>query len=103
MFDDNPRARLSDPETSHEAADGNDVHGARHAVLAVLRGAGPFADFELERYYAHVTKGTTLPQYTPQRLRTARKELVDAGAVVFSGSFRQTPTGGKSRVWAVRG
>lgn len=98
---DNPRTRRTDPETSHDAADRNNIHGAQKEVLWYLA-LHNLADHELVAMYEFDARmeGNTHP-FTPQRLRTARAELVASGAVKFAGDYHTTPTGGRTRVWSL--
>lgn len=92
--DDTARVRKSDPLTSHEAADLNDVESSIGLVLASLRGFGPSADHELVQMLS--TSG-----FTPQRLRTARAALVERGLVEQSGIYRLTAHNRRAVVWQV--
>lgn len=94
--DDSPRARVTDPLTSHYAADLNDTAGSRRAVLLILQAYGrPLADFEIEKI--HDEAGG---KYTGQRLRTARAELVERGTVTEAGEST-TPHERKCITWAL--
>ena len=98
--DDSPRARRTDPSTSHESADSNNVTGARLEVFALM--SEPLADHELVAKHAEVQALVGEPvTYTPQRLRTARAELTESGLVEFTGMYRLTHTGRRAQVWAV--
>lgn len=93
-----PRARNTDPETSHEAADSTSskVAASQGEVILILSHYGPLADHEI------VAKHERLfvpPTYSPQRLRSARSELVEAGRVEFADEYRLTPSGRRARVW----
>jgi len=91
--DDSPRVRRSDPVTSHESADLTNVSKSIGWVLdAIAR--GPLADHELVLLAA----GLRMP-YTPQRLRTARAALVQAGLVEPSGEFKLTQHNRRAIVW----
>lgn len=92
--DDSPRVRRSDPLTSHEAADHNDVEKSIGLVLSTLKAFGPSADHELVQFLGH-------SGFTPQRLRTARAALVERGLVEESGIYRLTPHGRRAIVWSV--
>lgn len=97
LWEDEPRARRSDPLTSHAAADTNDTAGSRRAVLLILQAyRRPLADYEIERI--HDEAGG---RYTGQRLRTARSELVKSGAVVLAPETTQTPHDRKAQTWAL--
>jgi hypothetical protein len=106
IFRDTPRVRKSDPITSHQAADSNDISGSARYVLEALRVFGPFADHELVEFYeAEKHKPLIVRHYggpfTPQRLRTARHELTEQGVVEATGYFHITPSGRKANVWQV--
>ena len=101
--DDSPRVRGTDDISSHEAADGSNVTGSRLEVMSIL-GATPdtmLADHEIYAEHVHLTYQFNIRPYTPQRLRTARAELVEAGLVRASGIYRLTPTGYRAQVWQV--
>ena len=95
MEGDNARARLTDPVTSHEAADGtaDRVKESQSAVYSLLATLGDLADFEL---ITHLEG-----QWSPSRVRTARHELVELGVVADSGQFRKTPSNFRAKVWQV--
>ena len=94
---DTVRARRSDPETSHAAADSSNREGSRVVVLAVLREHGPLADHEMVAFAeSHGSR------FTAARLRTARHELVGEGAVsIVVDVERLTPSNRRAKVWAV--
>src|SRR5690606_39790282 len=94
--DDTARARRSDPITSHEASDTNDVSRSIGWVLSTLLKVGPLADHQIEEI-AH-RRGV---KFTGQRLRTARAALVRQGKVTESGEYRHTPNGRRAVVWAL--
>jgi hypothetical protein len=87
-------ARKTDPETSHEAALKVRNRPSEDAVYRELkkRKTG-LADFELEARLAG--------KFFPQRVRTARSELVKQGRVRFAESYRMTRSGRRSRVWVI--
>ena len=95
--DDSPRARRSDPHTSHEAADTNDVSKSIGLVLDILREKGPLADHEIE-FHAVFDRHE---QFTGQRLRSARAALVELGKVEQSGLYRLTRSNRRAIVWQV--
>lgn len=92
---DTARARRTDPLTSHQAADSNDTHGSRAVVLAAFHESRFFADHVLVAFLAG-------SGYTPQRIRTARSELSDAGLLALAPFTTTTPTGRSARVWTLR-
>jgi hypothetical protein len=84
-----PRARRTDPGTSHAAA--RSVGGQTKkqlSVKAVLRKYGPMSDEQLLRVYkSHIEDGVPingvyLPEQSDSGIRTRRSELADLGAVV---------------------
>ena len=93
IWDDSPRVRESDPLTSHEAADSNNVPYSHLRVLAALwfaNGRG-VAQFEAEDWLAG--------QLSPSRIRSAFSELEALGKVKRTDQFRQTPSGRRAQVW----
>lgn len=94
-----PRSRSTDPVTSVDAGRSADLSGSQLSVLIALESFGPLADHELVELNA-ATRGS-VPAYSPQRIRSARAELVEQGRVEFSGIFRLTPSGHRARVWMV--
>lgn len=103
MHDDAPRARESDLVTSHEAADSNDVHGSRACVIRLLQWKGALADHELVALHDEHETGFGMPNYTAQRLRSARSELVELGQVeVVPGEYRKTDKNRRAQVWRIK-
>lgn len=96
-----PNARLTDPETSLEAASSawrpSEVEST---VLDIIRQHGPICDDSIYRVYTQraIRTGQVLP--TPQSVRSRRSELVDAGFVEHSGLFSLTVTGRRTREWS---
>lgn len=84
------RARVSDPETSHEAA--QSISGGRMTelqawILAELK-RHPSIDEELENRVD-----------SPASIRSRRAELVMMGKVKWTGGYRETKRGRKARIW----
>lgn len=99
-----PRARLTHPDTSHQAADGSDLPGSQLVVEALLNYAGPagLTDEELfEGSRADWVIALTGHRYSPSRLRTARAELVEEGVVEDARIVRFTEFGRLSKVWVL--
>lgn len=90
-------ARTTDPATSVAAgARAASRSTAKEDVLAILRRHGALHDEALvEQHDAYVARGT-LARKSPQRLRTARAELVDLGVV------REAMDGGHVRTVVLR-
>jgi hypothetical protein len=107
LFDERPepRARSTDPETSHEAAARakRNLTQKQRNVLDGLRtlaraGATQVMDEELVAHMAVV-----MPGLTQSSVRTRRKELVALGYVKDSGRKGETSAGGKSIRWELTG
>lgn len=90
--DDTARVRESDPVTSHEAADGNNVPRSHMIVMRLLEMYGPSAQFEIERWADWVS---------PSRIRSAFSELEALGKVKRTDQFRLTPSGRRAQVWSL--
>jgi hypothetical protein len=94
-----PRARLTDPETSREAAESvTHVRESQEAILEVLRVMGSGSDTKI---YAMLGQPWTTykRKQSESGARTRRKELVDAGLVRDSGLRATTPSGRKTIIW----
>lgn len=92
-----PRARASDPQTSHAAAASvTELTEKQQAVLAVIQEYGPMThEYLVYRYHGW----TRLPFQTDSGIRTRCKELVRLGQVVDTGERREISTGRKTIVW----
>ena len=91
--DDSPRARRSDPVTSHESADLANLSKPRNWVLdAIAREAS--ADHELVEIALNLGL-----HFTGSRIRTARAELTRLGLVEESGIYRMTENNRRAIVW----
>lgn len=78
-----PKARGTDPVTSHAAAALVDPGPTERAILAVVRAHGPSTDDDICSY---------LPGLNPPTVKTARSRLSKTGALVPCGegvSLRQ--------------
>ena len=92
-----PKARSSDPDTSHDAADSvAKVAETQHAILAMLQQFGPATDQDIFLRLAEAGF-----RVAPSGARTRRKELQDMGLVEWSGVKRKLRSGRQSRVWAL--
>lgn len=98
-LDDEPRARMADPVTSHEAADsisGEAREASELFVLDAVKAYGPVTDadvFDLAQISGH--------KWSPSRLRTARAQLVTKGLVVEYDREGRTTSGRRAIRWAV--
>jgi uncharacterized protein involved in exopolysaccharide biosynthesis len=104
-----PRARNTDPGTSHAAAASvQDVTRNQEAVLEVLRHHGPQTDEEIVRSYQHPDHPTLqgmLPQQSESGIRTRRRELADMTPplVQDSGEKKELESGRKAIIWVAEG
>lgn len=96
-----PRARSTDPTTSHEAADSlTDVRASQLAVWATLFACGPTTDGALVDFYtALAERGGIIPRQSPSGIRTRRKELVESGDVRDTGRKVRLTSGRRAIVW----
>ncbi len=90
-----PRSRATDPVTSVDAGRAADLVGSQAMVLELLEDHGECTDYELECDLADY--------YSPQRVRTARSELVEAGLVEDTGKTKLSHRGRRrkhrARIW----
>ena len=95
-------SRHHDPAESRDAADSlseDHLFDSRDEVWFLLAEFGPLADHQL--IARHDTEFANLRrQFSPQRLRTARSELVRRGDVV-QVDVTKTPSGRRAAVWAL--
>lgn len=97
LFEATPKARRTDPETSHEAAASvTDLRARQAAVLVALRHLGPSTDERLVEQYPRIFPA--VPQ-SPSGLRTRRHELVAGGLVEWTGVKKVIASGRQARVW----
>jgi len=94
-------ARSTDPETSHEAAAQVNMRASQAEVLRVLRNCGPLTDWDIHLLSSNglVTRDSKPRYWSPERLRTARKELERKGLVEWTGEEEKLPSGRYARVW----
>jgi len=102
-----PKARNTDPETSHEAAASISEDKLRASQLAVLQlfknDRSGFTDYELVRIYFDTARQwpSSFPHQSESGIRTRRKELVDMGKIVDSGERAKLPSGRKAVIWTL--
>lgn len=95
-----PRARRTDPATSHAAARSVDPASLPHVkrvILSLLALEGGKTDEEL----AYLWHERIADPISGSGLRTRRAELVDAGLVRDSGTRRAIASGRSAIVWEV--
>lgn len=105
---DSARARKTDPETSHAAADSITPEGREASeleVLAILADAStPITAEQLEsRHVQRAWQGQTGHAYTASRLRTALKQLADDGHVERTLVEGRTKSGRRAATWRIAG
>jgi len=93
------KARNTDPQTSHDAADSvRDISKTQQAILDVLINV-PMCDERLVSYWEFWQED--FPKATPQSIRSRRAELVKMGLVEYAGYDERMTTGRYGRVWKV--
>lgn len=103
-FDSRPRARTTDPETSHAAADSvTDLTRKQEAVLLLLREIGPTHDQRLVSAYQHTAGKRAFPYQSESGIRTRRAELVRKGLVRDTGERATLESGRSAIVWSAQG
>jgi hypothetical protein len=100
-------ARISDPITSHEAAESawspSEVQQHILEILehdeAVTGNSTGMTDDDIYRAYVRESRqhGWVMP--TPQSVRSRRSELVAKGLVEFSGVYGMTDSGRRTQEW----
>lgn len=94
-----PRARNTDPATSHHAATAvANVTETQQAILEAYRAHGPLIDEDLCRRLADALADPV----SVSGVRTRRAELVETGDVHDTGQTRPTISGRAAIVWDVR-
>jgi hypothetical protein len=99
-----PRARRTDPETSHEAAASiapPKQRATQAAVLDLFQRHGPMHDYRMIDAYSLERAGLGWPPQTRSGLQTRRHELVTAGLLEDSGERVRLETGRRAIVWRV--
>lgn len=96
------RSRSTDPTTSVDAGRSVNVAHSQAYVHVTLALMEKLADHELVTFHEQDTEGhVAWGKFSPQRLRSARAELVEQGVIEFSGIYRLTDSGRRARVWQV--
>lgn len=95
VFPDSPRVRRTDPVSSHEAADSNNVPLSHRLVLQAIDMAGKRGLTQAQ------AEAWLRGQLSPSRVRTAFSELEVLGKVRRTDEYRKTPSGRRAQVWEV--
>lgn len=96
------KVRSNDPDTSWEAAASTTAEALSELQVWILAALTekPMTDGELVDAHLHAAfYGEVERKATPQRVRTARKELTDAGQVEWSGQLSLTQFQRKTQIW----
>ena len=91
------KARHSDPQTSHDAAESvKDITKTQTFILKALR--KPLTDVDLVSVYRAYK---TAPQASESGIRSRRAELVKHGKVIDTGRRKKLASGRHAIVWQV--
>lgn len=95
-----PKARTTDPDTSHAAASSlHHLTERRQAILEVLKRYGPLTDEALVALYDELADSGDVPPQSPSGIRTRRSELTRDGHVADTGRRSTTTTGRSAILW----
>lgn len=93
-----PYARITDPETSHEAASSvSNISATQEMILFCLR----WEDMTDERLAREFRKSAPEYKVSDSGLRSRRSELVDRGFVCDTGKREKTESGRSTIVWGL--
>lgn len=103
VFDDSPRARLTDPITSHQAADksASQLSVMKQRVLDLFREHEDLTDSELIELYAERAVAEQWELVRPETPRKRRSDLVSEGYLVSADAVRPNRYGSLEQVWTV--
>ena len=95
-----PHARLTDPGTSHQAADSvGNLTETKKAIFYILK--YPRTDAELIDSYNNLVQRNEAPRASESGIRSRRAELVQDGLVTDTGHRAKSPSGRNMIVWAI--
>lgn len=97
-----PKARTTDPQTSHEAAESvQHLTQTQMGILNVLSiSRYPLTDQEIASIYQSQVRHKLAPMASESGLRSRRAELTELGLVVPKG-FGRTASGRRSISWGL--
>lgn len=102
--DSEPRARHSDPDTSHAAAASvRRIADTHRALLALFEWHPAMTDEQILDQYTTLRTMMDWPRQSPSGLRTRRSELVQAGLIGDSGQRARTTSGRACIIWQATG
>jgi len=94
-----PFARITDPQTSHDAADSvRNLTGTQKAI-ALLIESEPMTDEALVTAYNLLAGLDLAPVASPSGIRSRRAELVTRGVIKDSGMRQKLASGRHAIVW----
>lgn len=98
-------ARLTDPETSRQAARSisrDKMRKTQRQIIEVLTRFGSACDEDIQIYFSQLSDVESWPLQSPSGLRSRRAELVKAGLIVDSGERSKTSSGRQTIVWELK-
>lgn len=99
-----PRARTTDPSTSHAAAFSvRNVNTTHQAILELFKAAGKkgLADMEMVAMYETYRLAKGWPLVSESGLRSRRNELVKVGCIEDTGRKTRLATKRMGKIWAI--
>lgn len=94
-----PVARVTDPETSHEAAQSVYRPSDVACYIAIMMQDGACDDPVLIQRYNDAVYEEIAPKASEQSIRSRRAELTSAGIIEWSGEYSLSAHGRRTRVW----
>jgi hypothetical protein len=95
-----PHARLTDPETSHEAADSvRNLTLTKKAIVSIFEKHNSLSDYHLQIAYRGLVSGGDAPKASESGIRSRRAELVDEGILEDSGYRIALESGRSAILW----
>ena len=103
LFDDSPRARFTDPLTSHHAADQSSkfLSVMKQRILHLFEVKGPMTDSELRDSYMVAAAMSGWELTRPDTPRKRRSDLSNDGYLVATGETRENKFGSLEQVWGL--
>lgn len=97
-----PHARLTDPETSHEAAQSvKNLTATKRTILWLFGKFKYLTDETLQAHYRRLIMTGDAPRASESGIRSRRAELVKAGYLFDSGQRKPMESGRNAIVWGV--
>lgn len=96
-----PRARTTDPDTSHEAAASvTNLTGTQRAISWLFDKFGELTDEQLQAHYRRLIYQGDAPAASESGIRSRRAELVARGVITDTGKRSKMLSGRNAIVWA---